>query len=215
MGAELIQGNGAMSDELPGQPAVVLQGGEGGRGGRGGRGGAGRDGALGEAGGPGEPGEPGGATRVRYEFGPINVAAIIALVLAIASYFYYVVGLEKNNALLRTEFEQLRSNINSLNTPLSQRVFSVEARTDELGRIQQEIRARVEAIDANGTTQNKILKRDVDALRADVVAHITWSQQILRRIDTMQTETLENKLRIQYVIEALVPHETPRRGNRR
>lgn len=202
----------------------IGHGGRGGRGGSGGTGGAGgggngssngNQGKPGEAGKPGEsgePGEPGRIASVSGVFnGTISITALVTVVLAILAGITYIIDIKNEVALLRKDFQQLDDNIKNLNTPLSQRVFAVEARTNEIGRIQQEVRARIESIDANGTTQNKILKRDVDTLRTDVMGQNVRCQEAVRRIDELQRESLENKLRIQNIIEAIAPHEVPRR----
>lgn len=210
-------------DDPASKPTTVLQGGEGGRGGRGGaggHGGAGRNGTVGEAGLPGEPGEPGGFGRIRYVSGhTVSVAsslgAIVTVILAVVSGIIWIVDLKgdfrSEIKALRIDLTNLDDNIKSLNTPLSQRVFAIEARVNEIGRIQQEVRARLESVDANGTTQNKILKRDVDIMRADISGQNVRCQEAVRRIDELQRTTIENTLRIQNVIEALTPHAEPRR----
>lgn len=211
-----------MGDETP-KSTEILQGGEGGRGGRGGtggHGGAGRNGTLGESGTPGEPGEPGGAGSIRYVSGHAislwsSLGAITTVVLAVISGVIWIVDLKGDfkselNAQ-RLSFENLDENIKSLNTPLSQRVFSVESRVNEIGRIQQEARARLDSIDSNGSTQSKIMKRDMDTIRSDISGQNIRCQEAVRRIDELQRDTLENKIRIQNLIEALSPHDQVRR----
>ena len=111
------------------------------------------------------------------------------------------------------EFRAFRDNVLSLQTPLSQRVFSVEARTGEVARIQTEVRARLDSIDANGSTQSKINQRDTNIIRSEIAGQNIRCAEATRRIDEMQRETLEIKLRLQNLIEAISPHETsPRRG---
>lgn len=212
-----------MGDEPDQKPAAILQGGEGGRGGRGGsggHGGAGRNGSIGEASAPGEPGEPGGEGRIKYVSGytislGASLGAVATVVLSVISGIIWIVDLKGDfKSELKTQriaFENLDENIKNLNTPLSQRVFSIEARVSEIARIQSEVRARIESIDTNGTTQNKILKRDVDVMRADISGQNIRCQEAVRRIDELQRTTIENTLRIQNIIEAINPHADPRR----
>lgn len=203
-----------MGDEDKPSQTAIFQGGEGGRGGRGGKGGyggAGRNGIAGEPGSTGEPGEPGGEGRIKYLGGPISITALVTVILAVISGITWAINAKTDIGILRRDFEVFVDNVKNLNTPLSQRVFSVEARVNEIGRIQQEVRARLESIDANGTTQNKILKRDVDVMRSDIAGQNIRCQEAVRRIDEVQKDTLENKLRIQNIIEAIAPHDVPRR----
>ena len=105
------------------------------------------------------------------------------------------------------EFRAFRDNVMSLNTPLSQRVFAVEARAGEIARIQSEVRAQIAAVDANGSNQARINERDINTMRSEISGQETGCKDVTRRVDELQRDTLENKMRIQNVIEAISPHE--------
>lgn len=111
--------------------------------------------------------------------------------------------------------DTLRDNVLNLNTPLSQRVFSAEARIAEIGRIQTEVRATLAAVDANGTSQNKILKQVVQALQSEVAGQNIRCTDLGRQLNDLQKEIYENKARIDNLIEALTPHEAPHRRLRK
>lgn len=112
---------------------------------------------------------------------------------------------------LRNDLDNLKSNVLSLNTPLSQRVFSLEARVGENGRIQTDQRLRLDTIDANGTSQNKVLKKDVDALRAEVAGSASKCADLHQKVEGLSSGVVETKVRLQYLIEAITPHDARRK----
>lgn len=213
-------------------------GGRGGRGGEGGQGGeGGGDGSPGKPGLPGKPGELGekgerGAVGERgrpgqlsplsmtVALGPLGLAVIGGIMWLTSIKFDVGTKFSMEDAIrlqslvgsIKSEQDHLRADIFNLNTPLAQRVFSTEARLNEIARIQSEVRASVASIDQNGSSQIKILKREIDEMRADLTAQNARCQDMSRYLQTLQTESSETKIRLQYLIEAVSPHPTRKRG---
>lgn len=217
------------------------EGGSGGRGGRGGQGGeggeGGGDGAPGKPGSPGKPGELGekgerGDVGARgrpgqlsplatvIALGPLAIAIVGGIVWLTSIKFDVGTKLSREDAItmnstitaLKSEYDHLKADVFNLNTPLAQRVFSLEARLNEIARIQTEVRASVTSIDQNGSSQNKALVRELNEMRAAVAAQNVRCQDMNRALQTLQTESSETKIRLQYLIEAVAPHPIRKRG---
>lgn len=183
-------------------------GGKGGEGGRGGKGGGsnGVSGDPGEPGHPGEPGEPGERGRLNIPVTGFPIASLITLLVTILGGIYWLIGLETKIAFVARDLASFRENVLSLNTPLSQRVFSAEARINEIARIQSEVRAAIANMDQSGTSQNRVLKRDIDLMRAEILGQTDRCSDLTALVAKLQGDLIETKVRLQFVVEAITPH---------
>lgn len=190
-------------------------GGHGGRGGGGGHGGAGGgpDGVSGSPGKPGEPGEPGEPARHSLDVNFLSnfpIASIVTFIVAISGFAYWIIGLEGRITLVSRDLTSFRENVLTLNTPLSQHVFANEARIGEIARIQQEVRATILSLDKNGTSQNRVLIKEIESMRSDISGQVARCNDLNRIVSVLQSDLIETKVRLNFVIDAMTPHGSKR-----
>lgn len=138
----------------------------------------------------------------------IVLTPLISLVLAIIGGIYWLIGLEKKIELLTHDTTTFRDNVLALNTPLSQRVFALEARVGENVRIITDLRSLIGSIDQNGTSQNKVLKHDLDEHHVLIAGQSARINELSQMVSAHATELAEVKIRLQFLIEAVAPHDT-------
>lgn len=121
--------------------------------------------------------------KTLFQVGGLLAAAVISS--TVASLWY------NGNKL-----EQLRSDITTIQT--KDIVALVAA--------QHEILARLDRFDTTGTRGLGLLEQRVAAQEAACAHRDVLMQDYARKLEIVQTQTLENKLRLESILEAISPH---------